>query len=292
MPGALDFIFGSAPEANSVAAPFSSRLDSRQKELQGTLFEFLNRNPSTILPTYDKPITAGLTPLQISSLSGLENLASQINSGKLPGQGIQNTAQNTINSLLTAKPQDTSDYFKTNVFDPLNREFTQNTLPTVLSALGQSVGGVHSTAADQAISRVTNDFASTLARAQSDIARNELARVDANRIPAIAAATQLGNDMNKTPLDLLLGVLSGAQIGQQTEDAALRAQYGEFARGQQNTQAIIDQMLRFIADPTQQRDPVAVTPGSTGLLGNILGTEFGAEKAFDAAAAALAFLGL
>lgn len=267
----MDTLFGSSPQIKTVPTRFTNRLDPFQQTGESTLATALGGAPGTGFAPYGGELSAPLTGLQSQSLEALT-------AALMPTGGTretQNQANSTVQSLMTQGPQDFTDYYRTNVEQPLTQTFQERTLPTILSALGGSLGGPQSTAAVQGVTKAGRDFENTLAATSSKLAF-DTGQATANRQLAAASAAPA---IARSPIDTLIQTLTAGGTEQATRQAADTAKYTDYLKQQGFKQQDIANLLALLGLNTQVADQNVVDPGSPGLVGTFLGSQGGSSAA-------------
>lgn len=249
---------------NSASNPPANALDPAQTSMEAMLAKILGAGPEGLFPNYNGQLTTAPSSLQNTSLAALEASAPGIAKAATNGAAgeTQTASMDALRSILGSKPEDLTSYYKTNVFDPLNRTFQQNTLPTVLSALGGSIGGPQSTGAQRAIGDVTNTFDQTLAATQAQLAHQAIQDLVQNKI----AAAQQVPSATAAPIANLLSLLAAGKVPTDLNQANLKALYDEFTAQNNRKQTGISDLLNFIFSKTTTiPNSTIVDPGSPGL---------------------------
>lgn len=209
------------------------------------------------------------SPLQNTSLASLQNLvnptSSSASSPSITGAGP--AAASSLEGVLNSQPQDLTSYFQTNVFDPLNKTFQQQTLPGIASFFGGSLGGPQSTAAADAVGQATGNFEDTLASTQGNLALAEANQNQTNKLNAAEALPGVANE----PLQQLMALLGAGGVTPGLQQQNVGNQLTGFQDVAQQTQSILSDLVNFLATQTQTaaNQPV-VQGGQSGILTGIL----------------------
>lgn len=264
----MSFLFGSAPQTQSVPITLQSSLSGPQQSAQTTLSNTLAAGPTSLFPTYGGQLTAPLDPLQTSSLSAL----SAGPGGLAPAAGnagnVLGTAQNALTGILNSGPTDLNSYYQTNVLAPLQKTFQDVTLPSIMSASGGSAGGYESTSQNDLLARAASDFSTTLAATQGGLAFQTGQQNITNKLQAAQESPAL----SAAPTSILGQILSAGGVPQGNAQTSLSNLYNQYLQTQQFSQTGIQDLLAFLGIPTQTaaNQPV-VQGGSSGLLSSLLG---------------------
>jgi hypothetical protein len=213
----------------------------------GTL-NFGDVQPSLAGTQYAAP----LSPLQTTSLTGLENLVNAYTSGPSSAGAARPLGQATgaVTNATTASPVTSSAIpqinsaaaFQQGVVQPLTDDFTQHTIPAITGAYGRGAGGAYSTDALGARETAGTNLARTLAQAgsqydlQAQIA-NQAAAAQTEQFQQGAQATNAqlqqsaasllprllatGGQLDLQQEQLLSGGLAGGAVPQATAQAQL-----------------------------------------------------------------------
>jgi len=236
---------GSGP---SVSNTSFSTISPQQQELLGGLLPILlnGQSPAGVSGTQ---FGAPLSPLQLTSLAGLENLVPGATNNPLQGQ-----ANSTLSSILAQGNNPATNAFETGVAQPLIKNFNEQVIPAIEGQYGRSAGGAFSSDALKAREQAGTNLAETLAGAgaQYQLANNAQLVTAANSVPAA----------NEAPIDQLIKLLSAGSVPQTTQQTQLTGQA-------QATQQRIADLISAFAPQTMNTNTV-VNPGSPGLASQLL----------------------
>lgn len=238
-------LFGSAPSVNNTAF---STISPQQQELLGGLLPILlnGQTPAGINGTQ---FGAPLSPLQMTSLAGLENLVPGASNNPLQGQ-----ATSTLANILSQGNNPATNAFETGVAQPLIKNFNEQVIPAIEGQYGRSAGGAFSSDALKARQQAGTNLAETLAGAgaQYQLANNAQLINAANSVPALTDA----------PILQLAQLLAAGGVPQQTQQTQLTGQ-------NQAIQQRISDLISAFAPQTMNTNTV-VNPGSPGLVSQLL----------------------
>jgi len=202
-------------------------------------------------------------------LAALQNLVAPVggNTTNPAIAGAAPQAATSLESILSGSPQDLQSYFKTNVFDPLNQAFQQDTLPAINSAMGASLGGPQSTAAADSVARATNNFENTLAATQGDLAYRTAQQDITNKLTAASALPGVANQ----PLQQLMTLLGAGGTVPGLEQQNVTNQLQGFQDVSGNTQKILGDLIAFLGQQTlTPANQNIANGGSSGAAGGLM----------------------
>jgi hypothetical protein len=228
----MSFLFGSAPKVTTTTQP---TINADQTSALSSVLNLLTGGGTPAgVRAYGGQFGAGLSPLQQTSLAGLENQAGQptpvfdpnaafaalsksLNfSGpgavSAPNVGTSSvtapnvTASNVTASTVNPTHIDATNAFRTGVVEPLTNDFLSRTLPGIAGKYGASAGGAFSSDALHARQGAALDLEEVLAEQGSKFA---LGAAQANQ--SVDTTTALANQSAYTTTELA------------NQEAALRA---------------------------------------------------------------------
>jgi hypothetical protein len=258
----LDSLFGSSAKTTTQTLP------TLTPEQQAGLKQLLDKLTGAVgsssggATSYSGSFAAPLSTLQQTSLTGLQNYATSLVDPS--AQGLNRTAQDTLQKTMTDTPASTEKYFDTNVRDPALRDFTENILPAITKRFGGS--GAFGSDRMNMEARTTRDFGTGLEANRAKVSFDQLNAQKDRSLKAASLAPAAG----MAPIQQLLASLSGGAVDQQTRQLQLTGQYSEFQRQQQQQQQFIDDLLKSLGIKGQE-NIVTVQPGSAGILGGMAG---------------------
>lgn len=247
-----DFLFGSSPEVTESSRSLLS------PEQQASLVKLL---PS--LQQQAKPGAVGAGGLTGTSQDILRQITSA--AGDQPGykytSPIYESSEAALLNLLGGggtSPEAFDEYFRTTVQDPLVQSFKRDVIPSIGLKFGTNL---FSSAREDFTGRQVEELGKTLAQERAKLAYEDRNRAIQNQIatlglaPAIEQIAQTG-DMQS--FDQLLQAFNVSDVERQAilQDETLR-------------QNILSMLLSASTGQTVENIAVA-TPGSAGLLGNLL----------------------
>lgn len=261
-------IYGATQSRGS--SPSVSNQPSMSPEQQGALRTLLTRlqggDPNG--PAYGGQLTAGLSGLQNTSLSALEQMAmnNANNATATPGSNIPGGQDmwNTIRGAMTASPADTERLFSDTVEAPAIKDWNENVMPQITQQFRGSAGygsdKVNFT--EKAMGNLSGNLTSARSKMVYDAtqAQQNRALQAAGMIPGMAAA---GSALQGDQVSRLMQMLTAGSVPQQNAQAALSARYGEFQRQQAQGNTNISQILSALGLGTQNQ---VVNPGQQGFL--------------------------
>lgn len=257
-----DVLFGESPEATVSSRP---TLTPEQKRRLDELLGGLNL-PGDIgeaVVPFEGQLSAGLQPIQQTSLAALEQMALNLASGGSPtGSGLQGQAETALGGLLTEGPTDFEDFFKTNVEAPLLKSFEEEVVPRLQATQARNF---FSTGRERAQDRGQEQLLNTLGRERSSLAF-QTREADRNRR---LQALGLVDSITGLPINQAAQLLAVGEIPRSIEQAGLSAEYAEFIRQQQQRSERVQQLLQAIGLPAFE-NIAQVTGGSSGLLQGFL----------------------
>lgn len=274
----MSFLFGSAPSSSTtwlpdIAQPQLQLLDQLSQLLQG------GGQPPGVTPLQG-PFAASASPLQLTSLAGLENIAQNAPTGASASQdALTGASTDALYKLLTkGAPQiDATDVIQKSVIDPLMQQWNQRILPSVIGKYAGSAGGTYSSDAEKARQSAASDLETNIANAAGNLGF-QAAQANQNatlsglntalwQTPSIASlpSTLQGENAN-----LLYNLLQAGgvpySIAEQQITGGLNAQLNT----QQQTQQKLADLIAAFSPQTLQSN-TTVSGGSSGLLPSLLG---------------------
>ncbi len=255
-------LFGSEPKAKvTTASKLTPEQENRLKELLANLN--LPEGLGEAVVPFEGRLSAGLQPVQQTSLAALEQMALNLAGGGSPtGTGLQGQAETALSGLLTEGPTDFEDFFKTNVEAPLLKSFEEEVVPRLQATQARNF---FSTGAQRAQDRGQEQLLDTLGRERSGLA---FATREADRNRRLQALG-LVDTITGLPINQAAQLLAIGEIPRQIEQAGLSAEYAEFIRQQQQRSERVQQLLQAIGLPVLE-NIATVTEGSTGLVPSFL----------------------
>ncbi len=300
MSSVFSSLFGSAPSVSNQPTTSPQQQATLNQLLSGIQAGTLAPGSQTAF--YTGPTAAGPSNLQTTSLTGLENAASGLNSAPT---GQQNTATSTaldaFTQALTAPtptidPSTASAAFQQGVAQPLLTDFNTQILPGIAGKYGAGAGGAYSSDAMNARQQAGLNLDQTLAQQGSQYT---LGAEEANQTAALTnqgnlakllsvapSTTSLPSTTQGSTLENLISTLNAGAVPYniaQTQDTANWQNYLA-PLTQSNTSYQLGTQASL--SPTQQ----AVTQGgSTGLIPSLLSgfaSSGGLQSLFSGGAAA------
>lgn len=190
----MNFLFGTAPSAKTSTTSTQSPLQ-QQIQLQGANY-LQTGAPAPGVGPYSGSFAAPLSPLQLSSLQGLENVASGTpTSSPFDVSQFLSTYGNSLNyggpapvtaQQITPSSIDIGNLIKTGVVDPATQVWNSTILPGIIGAYGRGAGGAFSSDAEQAKLQAGNQLETNIMQGASSIA---LPALTTNATLAQSAAT-------------------------------------------------------------------------------------------------------
>lgn len=258
----MDFLFGTDPKAvnKSALSPFQEEMDP----VLAALFSQPGFGSSFgSLPSYGGPTSAPLSPTQTAGVQG----ANQLLTGGSPGGDLASTtAPNALAGVLNAGPQDLTNYFNKAIAGPLDTNFANTTLPTLISQAGRSAGGIYSQDNTNNIGRATDSLEMAKGSALATASTNALQQQQQNKI----AAAQAVPNLTSNPIQMALQA-GGVEAQPQMEQLQNMMQlYGI------DMQALLQQLGTAAGFGTAQTENTVALPGQQGVIQSMLNAFAGA----------------
>ena len=273
------YIFGSGPSTSTVSPQPVNQLDPYQQGAEDYLYQQLPGPTSNFLAStaspYSGQLTAPVGDLQQQALDSFSNqqttsdaLVNQLTSGQ--SAPLNQSLAALEGGLTTAQSPATADaYFQNAVAAPQEQNFTQNVLPSIVSALGGNAGGPQSTAASSAVTQATNNLETTMGQEQQQFAAGEqsllptlASDLSTTALAPLGAATQGLANAGQT--------LTAGGVPQSIAQAGLTNTAGQYQTNFSDTQSFLNDLLGMIGESTTTPQDVVVNPGSSGLLSSVV----------------------
>lgn len=238
-------------------------LTPQERALQNLLIQTLTGRVQAGEPT--------LSPLETTSLAGLEQIALDLISGETLGR----FAEEVLRDVATQGSQDFEEFFQTTVQQPALREFERDIIPTIRKRFApQFFGGERR----EAEARATEDLLRQLTQARAGLAF----QTEKSQIENVLSALSMIPALSSIDEEQLLGLLS-AGTGTRQAQASLRSLPIQLATGVLGQPTI--ENIGFV-DPGRAREPSIfesflrnVTGGASGAFGRRLGRRAGKAAA-------------
>lgn len=267
----MDQVFGTSPKVTN--NPYSN-LSPAQSQLQQLLTElssqyapgmFANVAGGNAAVPYSgrfaAPLTGDTTQL-ISDIMGTVGAGGQ-------AHDVLNTAQGTLDKILSGTPQDYSKYFQDTIAAPAEQTFSQQTLPALKAAFARSAGGTNTVGANtgysSAVGQATQALETALTGAQTSLGTQAVTQANNNMVSGLSMAPGLSSQF----LQNYLGAIGPSAMPQQVQQTELAGQYGQYANSLNFLNSFFGQGGSLASAPTEQMNTV-VTPGSPGYIGYLM----------------------
>ena len=259
--GSSSEVFNLAPRIDTV----STLNPTQQTLLDEVLGPFLTSpglggfTPEAFQPSGGR-LAPDLSSLERTSLAGLEALA--LGEGAA-GENVTN-AQDALNRIFTQGPTDFSDFFNTNVRDPLLEDFNENIIPGIGRRFARNF---FSDDRRRVEGEAVGDLTDALTRSRSELAFSTR-ESDANRILQALGLT------NQVALGPDIATLAAGAVPRGVEGDLIGAERDEFIRQQDERDQRIAQILAALGIPAIENivtAPTVVAGESGGGIGDFLG---------------------
>lgn len=251
MPGASDFLFGSAPSTKFTVKP---TVTPEQAASYSKLLEELG-GAGGGGQAYGGALGAPLSSLETTSLAGLEQMAMQPN--PLYEQGNQ-----ALSGILSGGPADFDEYFSKTVQEPLMREFEENILPGISRRFAPS--GFYSSDRTRSDDLARRDLTEGLGRARADVGYQAFQADKQNKLAALGLLPSVAGARG----DELTRFLEAGATPREAEAMNNQLKYEEFVRQQSQREDRLKALIAALGLP--QFENIAVQKGgSTGALGSL-----------------------
>lgn len=231
----MSFLFGSAPKVTTTTQPTIN--PDQQSALSSVLQLLTGGGKPAGVQAYGGQFGAGLSHLQQTSLTGLENSAGQVPPVFDPNAAFEAltkslnfggpdkvTAPGVGTTAISSTHIDPTQAFTQGVVEPLTKDFLGRTLPAIAGKYGAGAGGAYSSDALHARGQAGEDLGRTLAAEGSKYA---LGAATANQQADLTAGLSNQRAYETAQLANATNTLSADQIntgaGISTQDAVLRA---------------------------------------------------------------------
>lgn len=248
----------------------SSKLSGDQNALLTNLAGYLN-NQAGQDQSYQGQLTAGLNPIQMSSIADLLNY-------KSPTAGLQGAQQQTLMDLISGKSgtrEAMTNQYMTNIENPLMSRFQNVAMPALnasFASRGLSFGTDKQTATQASVATLMDSLAKGRADLESNITRSTME----GQIAGLGRANETQAQSLSEILGLNTARSDAGRTVQDTEQAGLSAAYNNWLRNQPGSNPAMQEIMKLLGIDTQYDQQVVVPnqEGGGGIMG-MIGSIFG-----------------
>jgi len=241
----------------------SSKLSSSQNMLLDTMAQYLY-DQSGQNQAYGGQLTAGINPVQFSSIADIMNYQS-------PTAGLKDTQNQTLMDLISGKTgmRDVMEnQYMTNIENPLVAKFQNVALPALNSTFA-SKGLSFGTDKQTATQASTGILMDALSKGRADLESN----ITKSTLDAQIAGLGKANETSAQSLAEILGITGAkATAGktiQDTEQSGLTAIYNQWLRNQPGTNPAMQEIMKLLGIDTVYDQQTITQGGKDG--GGIMG---------------------
>lgn len=234
---------GFTPEEYAKASP------EEQKSLSSSAY-------SRWTQPYSGDLTVELSPLEKTSLAGLENWAA----GLTEPDSLMAQAEDMLLKYLQQGPEGYQEAYKMGVSDPLKKLFTEDVLPAI--GRQHSGTGFWSSERERADEKATEDLENALTTGMGQYYN----QYQQNFLQALGLAPQYSST---TGQNLSLALAAGA-VPRNVEESNIARQYTEFQRQQEAKTQYAQLLNQFVSNPAMAQKDYITTGGSSGILSSLV----------------------
>lgn len=255
-----DLITGRGPRLETRSLPTIA--PEQQEALNRLLQTISGRQPTQ----YQGQLNAGLSPFERSSLTALEERSRAL---AQPDQNLQ-AAGGAVRDAMDVERNtgDASEFFRTNVQDPLTQDFNRSILPQISRNFGG--GSFFSSERQAAEGLAREDLLEALAGEKTAVELDQFNRARDRSLTAAQIAPQLSRadlDRGNQQMD----ILNAAGLERRVEQEGLDRNYADFIRQLQERTGN-EELLRALALTPTIENIGMTDPGNAGLLNTLLGS--------------------
>jgi hypothetical protein len=243
----------------------SPKLSDVQMGTMDSLLKYLT-SESNKNQAYGGKLTAGVNPVQLSSMADLLNY-------KSPTSGLTSDITKSLSDMINSGGRDAlENQYQETLAKPLTSTFQNITMPQLMSAFaskGLSYGTERQTATNSASATLMDALARGRTDLEAKVIENKMAGIGkANEVQAQSLAEILGLNTAKTA--------AGKTI-QETEQLGLTNQYNQWLRNQPGSNPAIESIIKLLGIDTMydQQNLSSSTNSNTGGVVGLISSLFG-----------------